>query len=137
MRALLAVVLACSLACGGDASAPTSTVVTTASVAGAWTSVLAYGSVSYPFSLTLSQSRDVVSGMGIIRDQQGTHVMGVSNSGVVGNKVTLVLDYTGGSGAVQMTITGTVTGGTTIVGVVNVVSPQPVPANTAITLSRS
>ena len=134
---MLAIVLACSLACGSDAPAPTSTVVTTASVAGAWTSVLAYGNVSYPFSLTLSQSRDVVSGMGIIRDQQGTHVMGVSNSGVVGNKVTLVLDYTGGSGATQMTITGTVSSSAAIVGVVNVVSSQPVPANTAITLSRS
>lgn len=119
-------------------STPTSTVVTTASVAGMWTSTLAYGSVSYPFSLTLYQTQGVVSGMGIIRDEQGTHVMGVSNSSVVGSKVTLVMDYTNGAGAaVKMTITGAVTSSTTIVGVVNVVSPQPVPANTAITLIRS
>ena len=134
----MAVALACGTACGGDVSTPTSTVVTTASVAGMWTSVLAYSAVSYPFSLTLYQTQGVVSGMGIIRDEQGTHVMGVSNSGVVGNKVTLVMDYTNGAGAaVRMTITGSVTSNTTIVGVVNVVSPQPVPANTAITLTKT
>ena len=140
MRGLLTLGLVCSLACGGDVSTPTSTVMTTASVAGVWSSALAYSGVSYPFSLTLAQSRDVVSGMGIIRDEQGSHVMGVSNSGVVGNKVTLVMDYTSGAGAaVRMTITGSVTSSTTIVGVVNVVSPQQtaVPANTPITLTKT
>lgn len=138
MRAFIALALAGSLACGGDASTPTSTVVTTASVAGVWTSALAYSGVSYPFSLTLYQTQGVVSGMGIIRDEQGSHVMGVSNSGVVGNKVTLVMDYTSGAGAaVRMTITGSVTSSTTIVGVVNVVSPQATPANMAITLTKT
>ena len=121
-------------------AAPTSSVVTTASVAGMWTSALAYSGVSSPFSLTLYQTLGVVSGMGIIRDEQGTHVMGVSNSGVVGNVVTLVMDYTNGAGApVRMTITGSVTSSTTIVGVVNVVWPQQaaVPANTAITLTKT
>ena len=67
-----------------------------------------------------------------------THVMGVSNSGVVGNTVTLVMDYTSGAGAaVRMTITESVTSSTTIVGVVNLVSPQPAPANIAITLTKT
>lgn len=138
LRAVLSLGLACTLACGGDAPPPTGTGVTTASVAGMWTSTLAYSGVSYPFSLTLAQSRDVVSGMGIIRDDEGTHVMGVSNSGVVGNKVTLVVDYTSGAGAaVRMTITGSVTSSTTIVGVVNLVQPQPAPAKIAITLTKT
>lgn len=138
MRRLLALGLACSLACGGDAATPTSTVVATASVAGVWTSALAYSGVSYPFSLTLSQTRGVVSGMGIIRDDGGTHVMGVSNSFVVGNNVTLAMDYTSGIGdAVLMTITGSVTSSTTIVGVVFIVSPQPPPVNRAITLTKT
>ena len=138
MRRLLALGLACSLACGGDAATPTHTVVATASVAGVWTSALAYSGVSYPFSLTLSQTRGVVSGMGIIRDDGGTHVMGVSNSFVVGNNVTLAMDYTSGIGdAVLMTITGSVTSSTTIVGVVFIVSPQPPPVNRAITLTKT
>lgn len=138
MRRLFALALACSLACGGDATTPTNTVVATAFVAGTWTSALTYGAVSYPFSLTLSQTRGVVSGMGVIRDEQGTHVIGLSNSGVVGNGVTLVMDYTSGTGAaVRMTITGSVTSITTIVGVANLVSPQPAPANIAITLTKT
>ena len=64
--------------------------------------------------------------------------MSVSNSGVVGNTVTLVMEFTSGTGAaVRMTIVGTVATSTTITGVVNVVSPQPPPANIAITLNKT
>ena len=137
-RALLALGLSFTMACEGSTSPAASTVVTTASVAGTWTSVLAYSGLSYPFSLTLFQTQGVVSGMGLIRDEQGTHVMSVSNSTVVGSGVTLVMDYTSGMGAsVRMTITGTVTKGTIITGVVNVVSPQPPPANIAIVLNKT
>ena len=138
VRAVLALGLTFGLACEGSTSPAASTVATTASVAGTWTSALAYSGLSYPFSVTLFQTQGTVSGMGTIRDEQGTHVMSVSNSGVVGSGVTLVMDYTSGTGAaVRMTITGSVTSNTTITGVVNVVSPQPPPANLAITLSKT